>query len=486
MRKWRRDWGGEWYSAVSRTHRENLTVPLMLHNTLSRRKEVFKPLSPSHVGLYVCGPTVYDRAHIGNARPVIVFDVLYRLLRTLYPSVTYVRNITDVDDKINRRASESGESIETITTRTTRLFHDDIAALNVLPPDLEPRATAHIDAMIAMIEQLLTKGHAYAAEGHVLFSVPSMADYGRLSGRSMEEMIAGARVEVAPYKKNPADFVLWKPSTPDLPGWESPWGRGRPGWHIECSAMSTKYLGASFDIHGGGQDLVFPHHENEIAQSCCATGAPFAHTWVHNGHLMVEGEKMSKSLGNVLSVRDLLEQAPGEAIRLYMLSTHYHQPFDWTAEGLRQARSILDRLYTALRNVADLPVRAGVRIPIEIRAALEDDLNTPLALAHLHELTADLNRAETEGDKIWAKSSLLAAGESLGLLRLDPEAWFRWHPAGAEANALSEDAIDAAIAARRAAREAKDFAAADSIRKDLADKGVLLEDGPRGTTWKRA
>ncbi len=459
-------------------------MALALYNTLTRRKEAFQPLNPDHVGMYVCGPTVYDRAHIGNARPVIVFDVLYRLLGRLYPKVTYVRNITDVDDKINQRAKDSGEPIEAITARTTRMFHDDIAALNALPPDIEPRATAHIAQMIQMIERLIAKGHAYEAEGHVLFSVPSMADYGRLSGRSMDEMIAGARVEVAPYKKNAADFVLWKPSTPDLPGWDSPWGRGRPGWHIECSAMSGQYLGTTFDIHGGGQDLVFPHHENEIAQSQCANGAPFARYWLHNGYLMVEGEKMSKSLGNFFTVRELLDQAPGEAIRLCMLSTHYHQPFDWTAEGLKQARATLDRLYTALRNTADVPA-AAVDAPPAVTAALEDDLNTPLAIAHLHELVSALNKAATAAEKAQAKGALLAAADLLGILKQDPEAWFRWQPEGAAAAGLSDADIDALIQARADARKGRNFAEADRIRKELADNGVVLEDGAQGTTWKR-
>ncbi|MDA8229892.1 MAG: cysteine--tRNA ligase [Magnetospirillum sp.] len=459
-------------------------MPLVLYNTLTRRKETFAPLRPDHVGMYVCGPTVYDRAHIGNARPVIVFDVLFRLLRSLYPSVTYVRNITDVDDKINARSAQSGEPIAVITERTTRMFHEDIAALNVLPPTIEPRATAHIAQMIAMIERLVARGHAYVAEGHVLFSVPSMADYGMLSRRSQDEMIAGARVEVAPFKKNPADFVLWKPSTADLPGWESPWGRGRPGWHIECSAMSNQYLGATFDIHGGGQDLVFPHHENEIAQSTCANGAPFARYWLHNGYLMVEGEKMSKSLGNFVTVHDLLDQAPGEAIRLAMLSTHYHQPFDWTAEGLRQARTALDRLYTALRNAAGVVSDGREAAPIEVMAALEDDLNTPLAIAHLHELAGALNKAGSAGDKARAKGALLASGDLLGVLQQDPEAWFKAQPAAGVAIGAGE--VEALIAARAAARKGKDFAEADRIRKDLADKGVILEDGPQGTTWKRA
>jgi len=460
-------------------------VALAVYNTLTRKKEDFLPLDPNHVRMYVCGPTVYDRAHIGNARPVIVFDVLFRLLSRTYPQVTYVRNITDVDDKINQRSKDSGEPIEVITARTTQMFHDDIAELNALPPTIEPRATAHIQQMIAMIETLIAKGHAYAAEGHVLFEVGSMADYGQLSRRSMDEMIAGARVEVAPYKKNPGDFVLWKPSSPDLPGWDSPWGRGRPGWHIECSAMSGQYLGKTFDIHGGGQDLVFPHHENEIAQSQCANGAPFARFWMHNGYLMVEGEKMSKSLGNFFTVRELLAVAPGEAIRLAMLSTHYHQPFDWTAEGLKQARATLDRLYTALRNNADIECDDTV-VPLAVQAALEDDLNTPLAMSHLHELVGSLNKAESVADKAAAKGALLAAGHALGVLLQDPEAWFTVAAGTVRSPVPDEAEIEALIQARLEARKAKNFAEADRIRKQLADAGVVLEDGPQGTTWKRA
>ncbi|MBI5165475.1 MAG: cysteine--tRNA ligase [Magnetospirillum sp.] len=458
-------------------------MSLVLYNTLTRRKEAFEPIDPRHVGMYVCGPTVYDRAHIGNARPVIVFDVLYRLLRRLYPSVTYVRNITDVDDKINARAKQSGEPIEAITARTTALFHEDIAALNALPPSVEPRATHHIAQMIAMIESLVAKGFAYAAEGHVLFDVPAMPEYGRLSNRSMDEMIAGARVEVAPFKKSAADFVLWKPSTPDLPGWDSPWGRGRPGWHIECSAMSLEHLGTTFDIHGGGQDLVFPHHENEIAQSTCANGAPFARYWLHNGYLMVEGEKMSKSLGNFFTVRELLDQAPGEAIRLAMLSTHYHQPFDWTAEGLKSAKATLDRLYTALKLAADVAAEGREHPPLDMLAALEDDLNTPLAIAHLHEAVAAVNKAATPAERARAKGALLAAGDLLGILQQDPEAWFRWQAAGAAS--LSETEIAAQIDARTAARKSRDFAGADRIRAELQAKGVVLEDSAQGTTWKR-
>jgi len=459
-------------------------VPLTFYNTLTRRKDVFQPLDPARIGLYVCGPTVYDRAHIGNARPVVVFDVLFRLLRLLYPQVDYVRNITDVDDKINAKAAASGEPIAAITARTTELFHQDVAALNALPPTVEPRATAHIAQMIALIEKLIAKGHAYEAEGHVLFAVSSMPEYGALSRRSLDEMIAGARVEVAPYKREAGDFVLWKPSPSDLPGWDSPWGRGRPGWHIECSAMSREYLGETFDLHGGGQDLVFPHHENEIAQSTCAHGKPYARVWLHNGYLLVEGEKMSKSLGNFISVGDLLAQVPGEAIRFALLQTHYHQPLDWTAEGLKSARTALDRLYTALRGVADVTADE-LAPPLEILAALEDDLNTPLALSHLHELAGALNKAVTPAEKARQKGLLLAAGTLLGLLQQEPESWFKWQPAG-EAGGLTEAAIADLIDQRLAARKARDFAAADRIRKELADQGIILEDGPGGTTWKRA
>jgi cysteinyl-tRNA synthetase len=461
---------------------------LHIHDTLSRGKAPFEPLDPSHVRLYVCGPTVYDRAHIGNARPVLVFDVLFRLLQRLYPRVTYVRNITDVDDKINARAKESGRSIGEITAETARQFHEDMAALNALPPTVEPRATEHIADMIALIGDLIAKGHAYEAEGHVLFAVGSMADYGRLSGRSRDEMIAGARVEVAPYKRDPADFVLWKPSTEDLPGWDSPWGRGRPGWHIECSAMSARHLGESFDIHGGGQDLIFPHHENEIAQSTCAHGAgTFARYWMHNGYLMVEGEKMSKSLGNFFTVRELLDQAPGEAIRLCMLSTHYHQPLDWTADGLKAAKAALDRLYTALRGADDVTVE-GEPVPSDaLLDALCDDLNTPRAIALMHETAGALNKANQEAtdpaERARLKGELLGGGALLGVLTQDPAAWFQG--AAGSGNGPTADEIENLIAERKAARKAKDFARADAIRDDLAARGIILEDGPQGTTWKR-
>jgi cysteinyl-tRNA synthetase len=459
-------------------------MQIHLYNTLSRCKERFEPLVPGRVGMYVCGPTVYDYAHIGNARPVVVFDVLYRLLRRLFAEVVYVRNITDVDDKILAQHQATGEPIAEITARTTRAFHEDMAALGALDPDMEPRATAHIAQMIEMIGELFAAGHAYTADGHVLFSVPSWPDYGRLSRRDRTEMIAGARVEVAPYKRDPADFVLWKPSTDDQPGWDSPWGRGRPGWHIECSAMSTRYLGPTFDIHGGGQDLIFPHHENEIAQSTCAHGGqPFVRYWLHNGFLTADGEKMSKSLGNFYTVRDLVGEFPGEAIRLLLLQTHYRQPLDFTRDGIAQARHVLDRFYGGLRQVAEVAAIDEDEPPEEIVAALADDLNTPLALAHLHELLSALNKAEGEAARALGKARLRAAGRLLGLLEADPEEWFRGQRG--EAEAVDASAVEALIAKRTERRKARDFAAADAIRAELAGLGVVLEDGPAGTTWRR-
>ena len=485
-------------------------MSLVLYNTLKRAKEPFVPRDPDHVGLYVCGPTVYDFAHIGNARPVIVFDVLYRLLRRRYPRVTYVRNITDVDDKINKAAKANNEPIAALTARTAQAFHDDIAALNVLPPDVEPRATEHIGEMIALIQILIERGHAYVAEGHVLFSVASDADYGKLSNRSHDEMIAGARVEIAPYKKDPADFVLWKPSEPDQPGWGSPWGRGRPGWHIECSAMSKKHLGQTIDIHGGGVDLVFPHHENEVAQSECAHGVTFARTWVHNGFLLVNGKKMSKSDGNFITIRDALKLAPGEVIRAFMLGTHYRQPIDWTEDACKQARSSLDRFYTALRNAAGAPAEVG-EVDAEVDAALDDDLNTPLALQALHRLAGDLNKATNASDRARLKASLIASGDLLGLLGEDAGAWLkrtvtwtnvldaflRTEPKKKEVTTRTlavgldailiteEELIEEQISARNEARQRKDFAEADRIRDELRRKGIELEDRAGTTTWRR-
>jgi cysteinyl-tRNA synthetase len=458
-------------------------LAIRLYNTLAREKQIFEPIDAANVRFYVCGPTVYDLAHIGNARPVVVFDVLYRLLRHVYgpDHVTYARNITDVEDKIINAADESGEPIDELTARTTKAFHEDMKALGTLEPTVEPRATGHIPQMITLIESLLERGHAYAADGHVLFSVPSMATYGRLSRRDRDDMIAGARVEVAPYKQDPADFVLWKPSTEDQPGWDSPWGRGRPGWHIECSAMSAEHLGETFDIHGGGQDLIFPHHENEIAQSTCGTDGGFARVWMHNGYVIVNGEKMSKSLGNYFTVRQLLEEGQrGEAIRLALLSGHYRQPLDITRDKIAEAKAQLDRLYGALRQVADLQSEDGDP-PAALVDALADDLNTPEALAVLHEAAGALNKADSAETRAELKAALVGAGGLLGLLEQNPEDWFK----GAAEGGLSDDEIASLIDARAAARKARDFAEADRIRDELAAQGILLEDGLQGTTWKR-
>ena len=461
-------------------------MPLTLYNTLTRRKAPFEPLDPNHVRMYVCGPTVYAFAHIGNARPIVVFDVLYRMLRRYYPRVTYVRNITDVDDKIINASRNSGESIAALTKRTEEAFHQDVAALGALAPDVEPRATAHIPQMIEMIEKLLETANAYEAEGHILFHVPSLPNYGRLSGRNREEMIAGARVDIAPYKRDPADFVLWKPSASDEPAWDSPWGRGRPGWHIECSAMSKAHLGTTFDIHGGGQDLIFPHHENELAQSTCALGTrEFARYWVHNGHLDVSGEKMSKSLGNIFTVRELLEDGwPGEVLRLALLSSHYRQPLDFTREGLKQARANLDRIYTALRTgrrEGELGSNDAGEVTAAPVAALDDDLNTPLALARMHDLAGAINRETDSMERVRLGRELQAAGDLLGLLQADPEAWFQ-----GKVGATDVARIDDLIVRRTEARERKDYTEADRIRTVLEADGILLEDGPSGTTWRRA
>lgn len=459
-------------------------MTLKIHDTLSRTKTKFIPIDDAHIRLYVCGPTVYDLAHIGNARPVVVFDVLTRLLRSLYPKVTYVRNITDVDDKINARALESGEDIRDITKRTTDVFHQDMAALGALPPDIEPRATDHISEMIDMISDLISKGNAYAEDGHVLFSVPSMPEYGQLSKLDKREIVAGARVDVAPYKRDAQDFVLWKPSDEGLPGWDSPWGRGRPGWHIECSAMSHAHLGESFDIHGGGLDLIFPHHENEIAQSKCAHGADtFAKYWMHNGYLMSEGEKMSKSLGNFYTVNELLTEFPGEAIRLALLKSHYRQPLDFTKDGLREAKADLDRFYGGLRRHATVSA-VSKEIPAALIAPLCDDLNTPGAISVLHQYLGALNKAQPK-DVATDKANLLAAGNLLGLLAQDPEDWFKWQPSKQVDAGLSDSDIDALIQKRTDARAAKDFAASDQIRDELLASGVLLEDSAQGTTWRR-
>ena len=458
-------------------------MTIQLHDTLQGRKIPFEPLQKGKVTMYLCGPTVYNYAHIGNARPAVVFDLLARILRRRY-QLTFARNITDVDDKIIAASSESGEPISEITARYTKAYNDDMAALGVLPPDIEPHATQHIDVMIAMIQKLIDDGYAYAAEGHVLFSVASHDKYGELSKRDLREMIAGSRVEVAPYKKAAQDFVLWKPSTDDIPGWDSPWGRGRPGWHIECSAMAEKHLGDTIDIHGGGQDLVFPHHENECAQSSCAhDGAPFARYWLHNGFLSIDETKMSKSLGNVLLVHDLIETIPGEVIRLALLSAHYRQPLDWSAETLAAARRMLDRLYGALRGIeVSEEVQAAAEVPEALVAALEDDINTPKAMAEFFALARALNKSNDPAEMEKLAAQMYVSGELMGLLGSNPEAWF----AGDVEGDVSSEEIEALIAKRNEARANKDWAAADGFRDQLGEMGITIEDGPAGTTWRRS
>ncbi len=454
-----------------------------LYNTLSRRKEPFTPGEPGRVTVYVCGPTVYSYAHIGNARPAVVFDVLVRLLRHEYENVVYARNITDIDDKINKAAEESGVPISEITDRFTRAYHADLEALGVLPPDIEPRVTDTIPQIIEMIQTLVDKGAAYEAEGHVLFSVAAFDRYGELSHRDRREMVAGARVEVAPYKKDPADFVLWKPSSGNLPGWESPWGYGRPGWHIECSSMIETYLGRTIDIHGGGSDLIFPHHENENAQSTCAhDGDLFSRFWVHNGFVNVDSEKMSKSLGNVLLVRDLLEAGPGEAIRLALISAHYRAPLDWSDDALEQARRRLDGLYQALRDLKDVPAAEagfdGLMAPF--LRELENDLNTPKALAALSSLAHAANAARDDAERGRLKAAMLAAGRMLGLLQQEPEEWF-----AGDTSDVDTAEIEKLVAERSAARGERDFARADALRDQLYDMGIEIEDGPDGTRWRK-
>ena len=456
---------------------------IYLHDTLKQRKVEFKPIDENNVRMYVCGPTVYDKAHLGNAKTPVVYDILYRLLCHVYGKehVTYVSNITDVDDKILNKHKETGKPIREITEQTYNWYIEDMAKLNVLPPNHRPRATEYIAEMIKQVEKLLENKHAYISENHVLFDVDSMPSYGTLSGRSMKEMLAGARIEVADYKKNPADFILWKPSDADQPGWNSPWGYGRPGWHLECSAMSSKLLGNDFDIHGGGSDLIFPHHENEMAQSCGAyPGTRFAHYWVHTGMLMINGVKMSKSLGNFYTVDEILDKHPAEALRLLFLTTHYHQPFNFTFEGLQQAKAILDKFYNALLKNKDVPT-IEIEPDSRVIEALADDLNTPLALSYLHEIVNDLNKAESEEERSRLKSLLIKSAYMLGLLYNEPESWFK-----GEGNDDEAAEIEALIAKRAEAKKNKDWATADAIRDELKAKGIVLEDSPSGTTWKRA
>jgi cysteinyl-tRNA synthetase len=452
-------------------------MPISLYNSLTRRSEPFVPFDPARVTMYLCGPTVYNYVHIGNARGPVVFDVLARLLRRHYPQVVYARNITDVDDKINTAAQQQGVPIGTITERFAQAYRDDMAGLGVAPPDIEPHATTHIGPIISMIESLLEHGHAYAAADHVLFDVGSFPAYGALSGRDTDELIAGSRIEVAPYKRNPADFVLWKPSTPELPGWDSPWGRGRPGWHIECSAMSAAHLGDTIDIHAGGIDLLFPHHENEIAQSTCAHGGQtFARWWMHNGMLTFDGRKMSKSLGNVLLLHELLQQHPAEALRLRLLSGHYRQPLDWSDGAIAQATSTLDGWYRVLRDLSDVALPTGeLPVPARVEAALCDDLNTPQALAELAQLA---DQARHDGSAA-AKAALLGGGALLGLLQQPAEAWFK----RSGAHTVDAARIDALLEERRAARAARDFRRADAIRDELAAMNIAIEDGAQGTRW---
>lgn len=457
-------------------------MSLILYNTLKRLKEPFTPRIPGKVGLYLCGPTVYDRAHLGNARPVVVFDVLTRLLRLKY-DITYVRNITDIDDKIMDASEKRGISIESITKETTRYYHEDMAALGSLPPTHEPRATQYVDAMIVHIQALIAQDHAYAVDGHVLFHVPSFPAYGCLSGCQADEILAGARIEVAPYKKSPQDFVLWKPSKDTQPGWDSPWGRGRPGWHIECSAMSESLLGTAFDIHGGGQDLIFPHHENEIAQSVSLHGqGSFAAVWIHNGILTVNGDKMSKSLGNFLTVEDLLKQAPGEVIRMALLMSHYRSSLDWTDDSLPRAKASLDRLYRALEGQADISDQDS-SIDLVFLQALNDDLNTPLALSRLHEMAHEIHQNPEASDMQHKKKALKSAGLLLGILQQPVKHWFQGTADGSDL--LTADVIEALIDQRKQARVAKNFAEGDRIRQDLLDQGIVLEDTSHRTTWRR-
>ena len=460
-------------------------MTIRLYDTLAREKRDFEPQDPARVTMYVCGPTVYHYAHIGNARPPIVFDVLRRLLMATYgeDAVVYARNITDIEDKIIKAALDSGEPIAAITKKYAAIYNADTTALNVLPPSIEPWATEHVTEMIEMIEKLVRKDYAYVGEEGVWFSVPSMPDYGRLSRRKQDDNEAGARVDVDPDKRDAADFALWKfakPGEPEDAIWDSPWGRGRPGWHIECSAMAAKHLGKTIDIHGGGIDLQFPHHENEIAQSECAHGQEMARYWLHNGFLDMSGEKMSKSLGNVVLVHDLLEQWPGEVLRFAMLSGHYRAPLDWTSDLLQQAKTTLDRIYGALRRVWE--AEGGEARDAGVREALEDDLNTPEALAELSRLASEANTAADRKDAIAmadARANLLAAGKLLGLLTHTPQDWEQGGDADENAR------IDALVQARVDARESKDWAEADRIRDELAAEGVEIMDGAGGSTWRR-
>lgn len=460
------------------------TIELQLYNTLKREKQVFVPQDSKRVTLYACGPTVYNFAHIGNARPAVIFDLLFKLLSRLYPQVVYARNITDVDDKINAAAADQNVPIEVISRRYSDAYHEDMAALGVGLPSLEPRATEHIPQMINMIERLIDNGHAYAAEGHVLFSVESFKQYGRLSGRDLAELKAGARIDIVDFKRHPGDFVLWKPSHDPQPGWDSPWGWGRPGWHLECSVMSEHHLGDTIDIHGGGQDLVFPHHENEIAQSVCAHGGKtFAHYWMHNGFVTVNRRKMAKSLGNTLVIHELLKHTRGEVLRYLLLSAHYRQPLDWSEETLARVQRTVDRVYGVMRDAGEKygPFQAAQAPTDEFMAALMDDLNTPDALAELNSEARRLANADDAEAARLSAGRLLAASDLVGLFQQDPKDWLAGDTEG-----LDDALIDQLIDERNAARQQRNFARADEIRDQLHEMGINLEDVADGTRWRRS
>jgi cysteinyl-tRNA synthetase len=458
---------------------------LKIYNTLTRDKVTFRPIEPGKVRMYVCGMTVYDYCHLGHARVMVVFDVVYRYLRELGYEATYIRNITDIDDKIINRANERGEPFSALTERFIAAMHDDASALGVLPPTDEPRATGHMPEILRMIETLIARGHAYLADnGDVYYAVGSFPGYGRLSGKDPEDLRAGARVDVGEAKRDPLDFALWKAAKPGEPAWASPWGDGRPGWHIECSAMSTCALGNHFDIHGGGADLQFPHHENEIAQSEGATGEPFVNLWMHNGFVRVNEEKMSKSLGNFFTVREILERYRPEEVRYFILTSQYRSPLNYDDESLQAARAALTRIYTALRGLPQVPPRGGEEFRERFAAAMDDDFNTPVALAVLFDLVREVNRlrAEDEGAAAVLGGLLRHLGRVLGILQSDPDAYLQ---GGTEPAGLSDPEIDALIGQRRAARQAKQWPEADRIRDALTAAGVVLEDGPQGTTWRR-
>ena len=461
-------------------------MSLSLYNTQKRGKELFTPLDPSRITMYACGPTVYNRVHIGNARPAVTFDVLFRLLKHIYPKVVYARNITDIDDKIINAAKEQQESIQTLSQRFAEAYFEDMAAINNQQPSIQPYATEHIEQMIQMVSTLLENGHAYEAQGHVLFAVKSMQDYGKLSNRSLDDMLDGARVEVADYKKYAGDFVLWKPSSDDEPGWASPWGRGRPGWHLECSAMIKAHLGESIDIHGGGRDLIFPHHENEVAQSECShNGAQFVRYWVHNGYINIDGEKMSKSLGNFKLVRDLLDHYAGETLRFALLSAQYRSELNFGIELLDQAKATLDTFYTALQSVEEVVAQAPDSIEDQtFYKALLDDLNTPIAIRELLAMAKSIPQA-SKAQQPGLKGMLLAGGELLGLLQQSPAKWFQT-AAVASDRTITDEQIEVLIAQRQQAKLDKDYAKADAVRSELESQGVVLEDKREGTRWRWA